>query len=112
MYALMIAAAAVLSTPAFAMFEVKGHYDVLTATPSGFNTQMEDYVQGAPDVTGVTGYGADATFKFPVLPIVVGLRYDTLARQENRPRPHQRHGGQHHFGTHRHPHRAAGRVGV
>ena len=71
--------------PAHAEFEVRAHYGTLQAKPSGFNDQAEDSVANAPDLESPTGYGADALFAPPVLPLVFGLRYETFGAKKSGP---------------------------
>jgi len=66
------------SHQAFAGFELRLNYGMLAA-PKSFNTETEKLVAGYPAMGAVGDMGVDALYVLPVMPLVVGLRYESMS---------------------------------
>lgn len=61
---------------AMAILELRGTYGLQVVNP-------DDLAAGYPEITQLTGYGADAIISLPLIPFIFGLRYEMLGLEED-----------------------------
>ena len=61
-----------------ALIEVKGGYSMFTTTPGALN----DNFSAAPKITQLQGLSVDVMGNVPLMPVGLGVRYETLKRNE------------------------------
>lgn len=63
-----------IATPASALIELKAGYSVINTSPSTLN----DYIAPAPKVEALQSLSADVMASLPLLPVGLGVRYETI----------------------------------
>lgn len=70
------------TTPSFAaLFEVRGHYEILLVEPERLNILLANV--NAPKTTSLMGFGIDALISLPGVPIGFGARYETVSKNDS-----------------------------
>ncbi len=67
-----------IAPTAHALIEVKGGYSLHTSSPAGLNDQFSSF----PKITQLQSISFDAMGNVPLLPVGVGVRHETLKRNE------------------------------
>lgn len=63
-------------------WELRIGFGVLNTTPTEFNTQMEDFVLGNPDLEKVEDNAIDILYKMSSKPITLGVRYEIVSHDK------------------------------
>lgn len=70
---------ALVPTPAHALIELKAGYSMLTTSPGDLNDAFATF----PKVSGMTIFSADVMASLPLLPVGMGVRYETIGAEES-----------------------------